>query len=188
MSALSWTRTLGAIAFFLVAVAVFRVAGGWVYGESPYEQYLKWVHDDIPPFTVPVRLIEGMPATFPARIIRKYGHELNLVVYFTRQEQRILSESLLGGPIVQPINEAMPHGKVPAAFRVTIQDSDRRVVYDDTHNSDGQSALGASFIARHLARLPPLDVGLYTISVTPLNDVSGLAPLRTELELTFRSK
>jgi hypothetical protein len=172
----------------LVAVAVFRVAGGWVYRESPYEQYVKWVQDDIPRFTVPVRLVEGMPATFPARITRKYGHELNLMVYFTGQEERILAEGLLGGPIVQPINEASPRGKVPTTLRVIIQDSDRRVVYDDTHNSDGHSALGASFVARHLARLPPLDEGLYTISVTPLNDVSGLAPLRTELELTYRSK
>jgi hypothetical protein len=186
MSALSWTRTLGAIAFVLMAVAVFRVAGGWVYGESPYEQYLKWVHGDIPPFTVPVRLVEGMPATFPARIIRKHGHELNLMVYFTWQEERILSASLLGGPIVQPINEAMPHGKVPTAFRVIIQDSESTMTIPTTRTD--HSALGASFIARHLARLPPLDEGLYTISVTPLNDVSGLAPLRTELELTFRSK
>ncbi len=30
--------------------------------------------------------------------------------------------------------------------------------------------------------------GLYTISVTPMSDVSGLAPYRTELELTYLAK
>lgn len=183
----SWARTLFAVLIFLLAVGVLQVAGGWLYGDPPYVQYLKWVHHDIPRFTVPVRLVEG-PVTFPARIIRKYGHELNLVVYFTGQKERATVESLLGGAIAQPINAAQPPGKLPTTVRVTVQDQEQRLVYDQTLSSDGHHALSAFFVVRQLALLPPLNEGLYTISVTPLSDVSGLAQFRTDLELTYRSK
>lgn len=184
----SWARTLFAVLLFLLAVGVFQVAGGWLYGDPPYVQYLKWVHDDIPRFTAPVRLIKGTPFIFQARIIRKYEHELNLMVYFIGQKEGAVVENLLGGPIARPINAGLPPGKLPTTVRVTVQDQEQRVVYDQTRSTDGSDGWGAYFRTRQLARLPPLDEGLYTVSVTPLSDVSGFAPFRTDLELTYRSK
>lgn len=181
-------RTLFCAVLFLLAVGAFRVAGGWLYGETPYVQYLKWIHNNIPRFTVPVRLVEGTTTTFQARIIRKDGHRLNLIVYFTRQDEEAVVERLLGRPVAQPINSTQPHGKLPIAFRVTVHDQEQRVAYDQTVTSDRTVAYGSHFRARQLAELPPWDEGLYSIDITPLNDVSGLAPFRTELELTYQSK
>ncbi|QWG21450.1 hypothetical protein KMZ93_15660 [Bradyrhizobium sediminis] len=188
MSKRSWAQTLVAVVLALLAAGFLQVAGGWVYGDSPYVQYLKWVHHDIPRFTVPVRLVEGTPFSFPARIIRTYGHELNLLVYFSGKKERAVVEGLIGGPIGQPVNAGRPPGKLPTTVRVTVKDQDQRIVYDQTRSSDGRHASSASFVGRQFAFLPPLNEGHYTISVTPLSDVSGLAPFRTELELTYRSK
>lgn len=184
----SWTRTLFCVVLFLLAVGVFRVAGGWLYGDTPYVQYLKWTHNDIPRFTVPVRFVEGMPITFQARIIRKNGHQLNLIVYFTGQDEGAVVENLLGGPIAQQINTTQQHGKLPIAFRVTVHDREQRVAYDQTVTSEGTVGYGSYFRTRQLARLPPWGEGLYTVNITPLSNVSGLAPFRTELELTYQSK
>lgn len=188
MLKLSWARTLFAVVLFLLAAVVFRVAGGWVYGDTPYVQFLKWVHNDIPRFTVSVRLVEGTPVSFPARIMRKYGHELNLLIHFTGQQERAVVEGLLGGPISQPRSIAMPPGKLPTTVRVTVQDQEQRVVFDQTRSSDGSDGWGAYFRIRRLAWLPRLDEGLYIITVTFLSDVSGLAPFQTDLELTYRVK
>ncbi|WP_141713480.1 DUF5625 family protein [Bradyrhizobium elkanii] len=159
-----------------------------MYGDTPYVQFSKWVHNDIPRFTVSVRLVEGTPVSVPARIIRKYGHELNLMVYFTGQQERAVVEGLLGGPISQPRSIATPPGKLPTTVRVTVQNREQQVVFDQTRSSDGSDGWGAYFRIRQLAWLPPLDEGLYTITVTFLSDVSALAPFRTDLELTYQVK
>lgn len=159
-----------------------------MFGSSPYVQYLKWVHNDIPRFTVPVRLVEGTPVTFQARILKKHGYELNLLVYFSGKQQRAAVEGLLGGPIAQPINAAKPPGKLPITVRVTVQDQERRAVYDQTVQSDGHISSASYFLGRGLVLLPPLDQGLYSVSVTALSDVSGFAPFRTDLELTYLLK
>lgn len=182
-----WARTLFAVLLFLLAVGVFQVAGRWAYGDSPYVQYLKLVDDDIPRFAVPVRLVEGTQFSFPARIIQRHGYELNLVVYFKSPRERTVVESLLGGPIAQPINAGVPPGKLPTTFRVTVHDQEKRMVYDQTLSADGIVASTAFSHARELASLP-LDEGLYTLSITPLSDVSALAPFRTEIELTYSGK
>ncbi|MDH2351566.1 DUF5625 family protein [Bradyrhizobium sp. SSUT18] len=183
----TWHRTLGAVLLFLLAAGVFRVAGGWVYGESPYVQYLKWAHHDIPRFTVPVRLVEGSPFTFQGRIIGKKRYQLNLMVYFTGAKEEAALTALLGGPAAQPINTGLPSGKLPTTFRVTVHDQEKRVVHDQTLRADGIVASTAFFRARELALLS-LDEGLYTLSITPLSNVSALTPFRSEIELTYLAK
>lgn len=183
----TWHRTLGAVLLFLLAAGAFRVAGGWVYGEPPYVQYLKWAHHDIPRFTVPVLLVEGTPFTFQARIIEKKRYQLNLMVYFTGAREEAALTALLGGPVALPINAGLPPGKLPTTFRVTVRDQEKRMVYDQTGSADGIVASTAFSRAREVASLP-LDEGLYTLSITPLNEVSPLAPFRTEIELTYSGK
>jgi hypothetical protein len=175
------------VAQALVAV-VLTFLGVVVFGASPYVKYLKWVHNDIPRFAIPVRLVDGTPVTFQARILQKHGYELNLLVYFSGKKQRAIVEDLIGGAIAQPINTAMPPGKLPTTVRVTVHDQDWRVVYEQTRRSDSKIKWSVNFLGRELALLPPLDEGLYTISVTPLSDVSGFAPFRTDLELTYLLK
>ncbi|WBL78814.1 DUF5625 family protein [Bradyrhizobium xenonodulans] len=186
MFAQSWNRALGAVLLFVLAAGVFRVAGGWAYGEPPYVQYLKWVHHDIPRFTVPARLIEGTPFTFQAQIIGKKRYKLNLVVYFTGPREEAALEALLG-PIAQPINAGLPLGKLPTKVHVTVQDQERRVVFDQTQSSDGIDARTAFSRARELALLP-LDEGRYTVAITPLRDMTALSPFRTEIEVTYSGK
>lgn len=159
-----------------------------MYGEPPYVQLLRLVHDDIPRFTVPVRLVEGTPVSFQARVIRKYGHRLNLLVYFSDKAERTVAEDLFGGQIALPHNEAMPPGKLRTTVRVTVTDREQRVVFDQTRSSDALMAIGLNYFGRELALLPPLKEDLYTVNVTPLNDVSALAPLRTEIEVTYSAK
>ncbi|UPK16799.1 DUF5625 family protein [Bradyrhizobium sp. 131] len=158
-----------------------------MYGEPPYVQYLKWAHHDIPRFSVPVLLVEGTPFTFQARIIAKKQYQLNLVVYFTGAKQEAALAALLGGPVAQPINAGSPPGKLSTTFRVTVRDQENRVVHDQTGSSDGIVASTAFSRARELALLP-LDEGLYTLSITPLIEVSALAPFRTEMELTYSGR
>jgi hypothetical protein len=189
MSRRWWVQALGAAVLALLATGVVGVAGTWVmFGSSPYVQYLKWVNSDIPRFTVPAQLVEGTPVTFQARIIRKHGYELNLLVHFRSKQERAVVEDLIGGPIAQPINAGLPPGKLPTTVRVTVRGQDQQLVYDQTHRADGRIASAANFLARELALMPPLDEGLYIISVTPLSDVSDFAPFRTELELTYLLK
>jgi hypothetical protein len=170
-----------------VTLIVLTVAVRWLFGASPYVQYLKLIHDDIPRLVIPVRLEQGAPVTFQARIIYKRSYELNLLVHFSGKEQRAVVEDLIGGPVGQPINAGQPPGKLPTTVRITVQDQDRRGVYDRTGRSDGRILTASHFLGRDLGLLP-LDEGLYTISVTPLSDVSGLVPFRTELELTSLAK
>ncbi|WP_156952006.1 DUF5625 family protein [Bradyrhizobium sp. WSM1743] len=157
-----------------------------MYGESPYVQYLKWAHHDIPRFTVPVLLVEGTPFTLHARIIGKRRYELNLMVFTGPKEEAALT-TLLGGPVAQPINAGAPPGKLRTTVRVTVHDQEQRLVYNQTRSSDGIDAWTAFSRARELGLLP-LDEGLYTVIITPLSDVSALAPFRTEIELTYSGK
>jgi hypothetical protein len=180
----SWRELLVPVAVTLI---VLTVAVRWLFGASPYVQYLKLVHDDIPRLVVPVQLERGVPVTFQARIIYKRSYELNLLVYFRGREQRAVVEDLIGGAITQPINAAKPAGKLPIAVRIAVQDQDRRVIYDQTVRSDGHIESASQFLGRGLGLLP-LEEGLYAISVTPLSDVSELVPFRTELELTSLAK
>jgi hypothetical protein len=182
-------QALVAVVLAFLGVVVLRVAMTWgMFGTSPYVQYLKWVHNDIPRFAIPVRLVEGAPVTFQARILQKHGYELNLLLYFMSREERAAGESLLSGPIGQLMNPPSRPGKLPIRVRVAIQDQDRRIFYDQTRTSDGIISRSSRFFGRELDLLPPLDEGLYTISVTPLSDVSSFAPFRTELELTYLLK
>jgi hypothetical protein len=182
-------QALVAVVLAFLGVVVLRVAMNWgMFGASPYVQYMKWVHNDVPRFTIPVQLVEGTPVAFQARILQKHGYELNLLVYFSGKKQRAIVEDLIGGAIAQPINAAKPPRKLPTTVSVTVQDQDRRVVHNQIRRSDGRIERSLNFLGRELALLPPLDEGLYTISVTALSDVSGFAPFRTDLELTYLLK
>jgi len=180
-------QALVAVVLAILGVVLLRVAVTWMFGASPYVQYLKLVHDDIPRLVIPVRMEQGVPVTFQARIIYKRSYELNLLVHFSGKEQRAVVADLIGGPIGQPINAGQPPGKLPTTVRITVRDQDRRVVHDRTGSSNGRIGTASHFLGRDLGLLP-LDEGLYTISVTPLSDVSGLVPFRTELELTSLAK
>lgn len=185
---LSWVQTAQSVATIFLAAVVLKVCWGWMYGEPPHIQFMRLLHNNIPRFTVPVRLVEGTPVSFQARVVRKYGHRLNLLVYFGGKAERTVVEDLVGGPIALPRNEALPPGKLRTTVRVTVTDREERVVFDQTRSSDAHMAVGMNYLGRELALLPPLKEDLYTINVTPLNDVSALAPLRTEIEVTYSSK
>lgn len=88
-----------------------------MYGESPYDQYLKWAYHNIPRFTVPVRLVEGTPITFQARIIGKKRYQVNLMIVFTGATEGTAVTALLGGLAVQPINAGLPGGKLRTIAR-----------------------------------------------------------------------
>lgn len=142
----TWHRTFGAVLLFLLAAGVFRVAGGWFYGEPPYVQYLKWSHHDIPRFTLPVLLVEGTPFTFQARIIRKKRYQLNLMVFFAGAKEEAALTALLGGPVAQSTNAGLPPSKLLTTFRVTVRDQEKRMVYDQTDS--GRDRRIDSFLPR----------------------------------------
>lgn len=158
-----------------------------MYGESPYVQYLKLVHDDIPRLVIPVRLQQGVPVTFQARIIARRSYDLNLLVFFSKNEQRTAVDELIGGPITQPKNEPKPPGRLQPEIHLTVLNQDGQIVHDRTVESDGRIETTVIFVGRGLDRLL-LAEGLYTITVTPISDVSSLAPFRTQLELTYVAK
>ncbi|NOJ40810.1 hypothetical protein [Bradyrhizobium australiense] len=99
----------------LVALAavllVLTVAARWLYGVSPYAQFLKLVYSDIPVQVVPVELVQGTPVTFRTRIIQHNIYYLNLLVSFDNDEQRVGVDDFIGGPIGQPGNVARRPGK-----------------------------------------------------------------------------
>src|SRR5689334_18580995 len=113
MRKLSWVQTTFSVAVVFLAAVVLKVLFGWMSGEPPYVQFLMFVHNDIPRFTVPARLVAGTPVSFQARIVRKYGHSLNLLVYFSGKAERAVVEEIIGGPIGQSVNARQRPGKLP---------------------------------------------------------------------------
>ena len=168
-----------------LGLAVLAMAVRWLFGVSPYDQYMELVHKNVPRLVTPVRLEQGMPVTFQARIIHKRNYQLNLLVHFRSKEQRGVVEGLIGGPVTEP-GKGGPPGKLATTFRVTVRDQNQRIVHEQLSTSNG-SISGGITIGRDIALLP-LDEGLFAISVVPLSDVSGLNLFRTELELTFLAK
>jgi hypothetical protein len=45
----------------LVGVVGLKVAEGWIFGVSPREQYLMFIHSDTPPLRIPVQLALQLP-------------------------------------------------------------------------------------------------------------------------------
>jgi hypothetical protein len=166
----------------LLGAVGLQVAGGWIFGVSPRDQYLGFTASDIPPLRIPVQLEQGVPVTFQARIIRRRKYELNLLVHFANKEERAAVESLIGTRYVLPNSGAEPVSRVPTSVRIIVQDQDRRVLSDETIRSDGRLLSAAGYLGRGLDLLP-LEEGIYAVSITPLSDVSPLKPFRVELEL-----
>jgi hypothetical protein len=50
---------------------VLTVGARWLYGVSPYAQFLKLTYSDIPVQVVPIELVEGTPVTVRTRIIQR---------------------------------------------------------------------------------------------------------------------
>jgi hypothetical protein len=168
-----------------LGLIVLAIAVRWLFGASPYEQYMELIHNDIPRLAIPVRLEQGVPTTFQARIIHKRAYRLNLLVHFHGKEQRAVVEDFIGGPVTEP-GKGVPPGKLATTFRVTIRNHDQRIVQEQVGTSNGSISAGMT-VGRDIVLLP-LDEGLYTVGVVPLSDVSRLAPFQTELELTFLAK
>jgi hypothetical protein len=169
------------VLIILGGIVGLKVAEGWIFGVSPRDQYLRFIHSDTPPLRISVQLEQGVPVTFQARIIRKRKYELNLLVYFANKEERATVESLIG--TYHSLNSvADPISRMPTTVRIVVQDQDQRVLSDETIRSDGRLVTAARFIGRRLDLLP-LEEGIYAVSITPLNDVSPLKSLRIELEL-----
>jgi hypothetical protein len=166
----------------LLGAVGLQVAGGWIFGVSPRDQYLRFIHSDVPPLRIPVQLEQAVPVTFQARITRKRKYELNLLVYFANRKERATVESLIGTRHVLPNSGAEPVSRLPTTVRIIVQDQDRRVLSDKTIRSDGRLMTAAQYLGRGLDLLP-LEEGIYAVSITPLNDVSPLKPFRIELEL-----
>jgi hypothetical protein len=169
-------------ALALLGAMGLKVAEGLLFGVSPREQYLMFIHSDTPPLRIPVQLEQGVPVTFQARIIRTRKYELNLLVYFANKEERATVESLIGTRYVPLNSVAEPVSRLPTTVRISFQNQDQRVLSDETIRSDGLLIAAARYLGRRLG-LFPLEDGIYAVTVTPLNDVSFLKPFRVELEL-----
>jgi hypothetical protein len=179
-----WTRQLIAVT---VAVIVLTISVRWLYGVSPYAQFLKLIYSDIPVLVVPVELVEGTPVTFRTRIIQRNIYDLNLRVYFDNNERRAEVDDLIGGPVGQPGNVARRPGKLRTVVRIIVRDVENRTVHDRTVRPEGRNITGAYYLGRRLDAIE-LSEGIYEISVTPLSDTSGLAPFRSALEVYYLSK
>lgn len=180
----SWTRKLVAVTVTLI---VLTVAARWLYGLSPYAQFLKLVYNDIPAQVVPVELVEGTPVTFRTRVIQRNIYELNLRVYFDNNEQRAGVDDLIGGPVGQPGNVARRPGKLSTVARIVVHDGGNRTIHDRTVRTEGRNLTGSAYLGRRLDTID-LSEGIYEISVTPLSDTSALAPFRSALEVYYLAK
>jgi hypothetical protein len=173
----SWTEMLVSVA---VALIILTVAVRWLFGASPYVQFMKHLHNDIPRQVIPVELVQGTPVTFQTRIIQSMTYDLNLLVYFDDREQRARADDLIGTSAARP-------GKLLTVVRIAVRDEENRTIYDQTVRSEGVIKTSNYFIGRKLDRLA-LNERIYEVSVTPLSDVSGIAPFRTALEVYYLTK
>jgi Domain of unknown function (DUF5625) len=169
-----------------VALIILTVSVRWLYGVSPSAQVLKLIYSDIPVQVVPVELVEGAPVTFRTRIIQRNIYYLNLLVYFDNDEQRVGVDDFIGGPIGQPGNVARRPGK-PTIARIIVRDAENRTIHDRTVRTEGRTATAGAYLGRRLDTIE-LSEGIYEISVTPLSDISRLAPFRSAFEVYYRFK
>jgi hypothetical protein len=155
-----------------------------LYGLSPYAQFLKLIHSDIPVQVVPVELVQGTPVTFRTRIIQRNIYDLNLLVYFDNGEQRAGVDDLIGGQVGQPGNVARRPGKLRTVARIVVRDVENRTLHDRTVRTEGRNATAGVYLGRRFDTIE-LGEGIYEISVTPLSDMSGLAPFRSALQIYY---
>lgn len=66
--------------------------------------------------------------------------------------------------------------------RIIVRDEENRAIHDQTVRSDGANKWSNYFVGRKLGKLA-LNEGIYQVSVTPLSDMSEIAPFRTALEV-----
>lgn len=143
----SWTEILVSVA---VALIVLTVAVRWFFGASPYVQFMKLIHNDIPRQVIPVELVQGTPVTFQTRIIQSMTYDLNLLVYFDDREQRARVDDLIGGPVGQPGNVARRPGTLSTVVRIVVRDEENRTIYDRTVRSEGRIKTAGDFLGRKL--------------------------------------
>jgi Domain of unknown function (DUF5625) len=173
----SWTEMLVAVTVTLI---VLTFAVRWLFGASPYVQFMKLIHNDIPRQVIPVELVQGTPITFRTRIIQSMNYDLNLLVYFEDREQRASVDDLIGTSARWP-------GRLLTVVRIVVRDEQDRSIYDQTIRSEGVIKTSNYFVGRRLEKLA-LDEGIYDVSVTPLSDMSGIAPFRSALEVYYLTK
>jgi Domain of unknown function (DUF5625) len=173
----SWTEMLVAVTVTLI---VLTFAVRWLFGASPYVQFMKLIHNDIPRQVIPVELVQGTPITFRTRIIQSMNYDLNLLVYFEDREQRASVDDLIGTSARWP-------GRLLTVVRIVVRDEQDRSIYDQTVRSEGVIKTSNYFVGRRLEKLA-LDEGIYDVSVTPLSDMSGIAPFRSALEVYYLTK
>ncbi|MEH2541789.1 MULTISPECIES: DUF5625 family protein [unclassified Bradyrhizobium] len=183
----SRTQMLAAVTVTLIVLLVLTIYVRSLYGVSPYAQFLKLIYSDVPVQVVPVELVEGTPFTFRTRIIQRNIYYLSLLVYFDNAEQRVRVDDLIGGPVGQPGNVARPPGKLQTVIRIVVRDLENRAIYDRTVRPEGRNITGATYLGRRLDTIE-LSEGIYEVSVTPLSDMSRLAPFRTALEIYYLFK
>jgi hypothetical protein len=163
-----------------VTLIVLTFAVRWLFGASPYVQFMKLIHNDIPRQVIPVELVQGTPITFRTRIIQSMTYDLNLLVYFEDREQRARVDDLIG-------TSARWRGRLLTVVRIVVRDEQDRSIYDQTIRSEGVIKTSNYFVGRRLEKLA-LDEGIYDVSVTPLSDMSGIAPFRSALEVYYLTK
>lgn len=163
-----------------VTLIVLAFAVRWLFGASPYVQFMKLIHNDIPRQVIPVELVQGTPVTFRTRIIQSMTYDLNLLVYFEDREQRARVDDLIG-------TGARWSGRLLTVVRIVVRDEQDRTIYDQTVRSEGVIKTSNYFVGRRLEKLA-LNEGVYDVSVTPLSDMSGIAPFRSALEVYYLTK
>jgi hypothetical protein len=171
----------------VAGLLVLTVAVRTLYGVSPYVQFLKLIYSDIPVQVVPVVLVQGTPATFRTRIIQRNIYYLNMLVYFDNDEQRAEVDDLIGGQVGQPGNVARRPGKLRTENRIVVRDAEGRTIHDRTLRTEGRTATAGTYLGRRIDTVE-LNEGVYEISVTPLTDMSRIAPFRTALEIYYLFK
>jgi hypothetical protein len=129
-----------------VTLIVLTFAVRWLFGASPYVQFMNLIHNDIPRQVIPVELVQGTPVTFRTRIIQSMTYDLNLLVYFEDREQRVRVDDLIGGPVGQPGNVARRPGKLSTVVRILVRDEENRTIYDQTARPQGRITTSAGYL------------------------------------------
>jgi Ca2+-binding RTX toxin-like protein len=125
-------RTFVAVLALLGAV-VLGVASTWIFGNSPYVQYLKLIHDDIPRLVIPVRLVQGVPVKFQARIIYKGGAGNDTFVFRASLGQDTITDFTAGHDVLE-FRDGIFANAAAALAAATVSGNDTLIAIDATNS------------------------------------------------------
>lgn len=86
----------------------------------------------------------------------------------------------------QPFAARRP-GRLRAVVRIVVRDAENKPIHDRTVHTEGRIATAGAYLGRRLDTIE-LSEGIYEVSVTPLSDMSRLAPFRSALQIYYLFK